>query len=263
IGPHTLVVLVSYSGETAETLACFQEAHARGAQMIAVSTGGRLGEMAHAHDFPHVAVPAGIQPRAAFGYLASAVLVVCEQLGVLGDQTGDLVEVDELLREQAARCGRAVATADNPAKATAVSLEGMLPVVWGQTGPLAVAAARWKTQLNENAKVPAYASVFPELDHNEIVGIGPGAPPADRLAIVGLRPTNEDPRLTRRVAATLTAAREAGARVIEASVHGASPIGQLAVAAQLGDLASTYLAVLRGVDPTPVEAIARLKADVS
>jgi glucose/mannose-6-phosphate isomerase len=219
--------------------------------------------MAHLHAFPCVAPAAGLQPRAAFPYLAAAALVVLERVGVLPDITGDLVEMDDLLSEQSARCGGAAPSSDNPAKQIAAGLEGRLPVVWGQEGHLGVAAMRWKTQLNENAKVPAYTTSLPELGHNEIVGLGPGAPPADRLAVVALRPGNEDPRISRRVDAALRFARDAGAATTEASVRGASALAQLAAAAQLGDLVSVYLAVLRGVDPTPVEAIARLKAEVS
>ena len=263
VDAHTLVVLVSYSGNTEETIACFEQAHGRGAQMVAVATGGRLGEMAHAHGFPCIVPAAGMQPRAAFPYLAASVLVVLERIGVLGDLTGDLVEIDEVLREQTTRCGPGAQEAENPAKQIATALDGALPVVWGQDGVLAVAAMRWKTQFNENTKVPAYASAVPELGHNEVVGIGPGAPKASGLAIAALRPPNEDPRIGRRVEAALRLARERGARTVEAHVHGGSPLAQLASAVQLGDLASVYAAVLRGVDPTPVEAIERLKAEVS
>ena len=260
---HTLVVLVSYSGNTEETIACFEQAHARGAQMVAIATGGKLGEMAHAHGFPCVVPAAGMQPRAAFPYLAASVLVVLERLGVIGDLTGDLIEIDEVLREQTTRCGPRSLEADNPAKQIATALDGVMPVVWGQDGVLAVAATRWKTQFNENAKVPAYAAAVPEVGHNEVVGIGPGAPPASGLGVVALRPPNEDPRIGKRVEAALRLAKERGARAIEAHVHGVSQLAQLASAVQLGDLASVYAAVLRGVDPTPVEAIERLKAEVS
>lgn len=262
-GPHSLVFLVSYSGNTAETIACFEEAHARGAQMIAVATGGQLAEMAHAHAFPCIVPAAGMQPRAAFPHLAAAVLVALERLGVLPDLTGELVEIDEVLREQTVRCSRNVVEAENPAKQIAAALYGGLPVVWGQDGHLAVAATRWKMQLNENAKVPAFASTLPELDHNEIVGLGPGAPDAAGLAIAALRAPNEDPRMARRAEAALNVARERGAKTVEAHVHGISGLAQLASAVQLGDMASVYLALLRGVDPTPVEAIERLKAEVS
>lgn len=264
VGAHTLVLLVSYSGETEETLACFREAHDRGAQLVAVTTGGTLGEMAHAHALPRVTPPADLPaPRAAFPYLAAAALVILERVGVLSDLAGDLIEVDELLREQTARCGRAVPSAENPAKQIAAELDRRLPVVWGQDGHLAVAGMRWKTQLNENAKIPAYSTMLPELGHNEIVGLGPGAPPAERLAVVALRPGNEDPRISRRAEAALRMARDAGAATIEAQVRGVSALAQLAAAVQLGDFVSVYLAALRGVDPTPVEAIARLKAEVS
>jgi glucose/mannose-6-phosphate isomerase len=263
VGAHTLVLLVSYSGETEETLACFREAHDRGAQMVAITTGGTLGAMAREHAFPCVVPAAGLQPRAAFPYLAAAALVVLERLGVLPDLTADLVEIDELLHEQAAGYGRAAPSTDNHAKQIAAALEGKIPVVWGQDGHLAVAAMRWKAQLNENAKVPAYALSVPELGHNEVVGLGPGAPRADRLAVVALRPANEDPRMGRRVEAAQGIARDAGATTIDAHVRGSGALAQLAAAAQLGDLASVYLALLRGVDPTPVDAIARLKAEVS
>jgi glucose/mannose-6-phosphate isomerase len=262
-GAHTLVILVSYSGNTEETLACFAQAHERGSQMIGIATGGRLGEKAHAHGFPCVVPPAGMQPRAAFPSLAAAVLIVLERLGVLPDMTGELVEIDQVLREQAVRCGPAQPEVSNPAKQIATALDGSLPVVWGQDGVLWVAATRWKTQFNENAKVPAYASAVPELGHNEVVGVGPGAPPASALGIAALRPPNEDPRMGRRVDGALRLARERGARTVDAHVHGGSPLAQLASAVQLGDVSSVYAAVLRGVDPTPVEAIERLKAEVS
>jgi glucose/mannose-6-phosphate isomerase len=263
VDEHTLVVLVSYSGDTAETMACFDQAHALAAPMVAVATGGRLGEMATAHDLPHVVPPAGMQPRAAFPYLATAVLVVLERVGVLGDLTGELVEVDDVLQEATARLVPAVGSAENAAKAIAAELDGTLPIVWGQDGPLAVAAMRWKTQLNENAKVPAYAVSLPELDHNEIVGLGPGAPSAGSLAIVALRTPGEDPRMAKRVDASLALARRAGARVVEARSSGSSPLARIASAVLLGDFASVYLGVLRGVDPTPVEAIAALKAQLA
>jgi glucose/mannose-6-phosphate isomerase len=262
-GARTLVVLVSYSGNTAETIACFEQARDRGAQMVAVATGGRLAEFAHTHAFPCVVPAAGMQPRAAFPYLAAAVMVVLERLGVIPDLTGELGEIDEVIREQTIRCGRATGESDNPAKQIARMFNGGTPVVWGQDGPLAVAAVRWKTQLNENAKVPAFASILPELDHNEVVGLGPGAPDAAGFAIAALRTPNEDPRMSRRAEAALRIARERGATTINANVGGVSGPAQLASAVLLGDLASVYLAILRGVDPTPVEAIERLKAEVS
>jgi glucose/mannose-6-phosphate isomerase len=260
---HTLVFCVSYSGNTEEALACATEAHDRRAPMIAVATGGRLGELAHEHGLPCVAPAAGLMPRAAFPYLATAPLIVLERLGLLGDLTGDLVELDSVLREQTAVCARATPAGDNPAKRLAGVLEGRLLHVWGQEGALSVAASRWRTQLNENAKMPAYSSVLPELDHNEVVGYDPGVRWLSHVAIVALRSPTEDPRITRRVEATARLVEGMVASVEHVHARGVSPLAQLASAAQLGDFTSAYLAILRGVDPSPIEPIERLKAEIS
>ena len=262
-GPHTLVVLCSYSGETEETLTCFRRAHDLESPIVAVATGGALGELAHAHDAPLVVPAGGLMPRAAFPYLAGAVLVVLERIGVLPDLTADFVETDEVLREQAASVGRAVPADRNSAKRIAASLAGRVPVVWGQEGSLAVAAGRWKTQLNENAKVPAYAAASPELAHNEIVGFWPGADESAQLAIVALRSPSEEPRAARQLEAALELIAGRVGAIEEAHARGTGVLAQLASAVQLGDLVSVYLAILRGVDPTPVEAIARLKSKIT
>jgi glucose/mannose-6-phosphate isomerase len=261
-GPSTLVVLSSYSGSTEETLECFEQAHHREAPVAIVSSGGRLAELAHAHDAPMVTLPAGMMPRAAFPYLASAPLAILERIGVLGDLTGDLVETDEVIREQTSALGREVEAERNPAKQLAASLLDRIPLVWGQEGPLAVAAGRWKTQLNENAKVPAFSSVLSELGHNEVMGYDPGVDALNRIAIVALRSASEDVRIARRLDATMGLVSRRVGGVYEAHARGTGTLACLASAVQFGDLVSVYLAILRGVDPTPIDAIARLKAQL-
>lgn len=263
VGAHTLVVLCSYSGGTEETLSCFKQAHDRGAPIVAIATGGTLGELAHAHDAPCVVPAAGLMPRAAFPYLAAGVLIVLERLGVLPDLTADLVETDEILREQTAALGRAVPSETNPAKQIAAALQGRIPFVWGQDGPLSVAAARWKTQLNENAKVSAFSATVPELTHNEIVGAAGSEETLERLAVVALRASSEDVRVGRRLDAALRLAGPHVGAVVEAHARGVGVLARLASAVQLGDLVSVYLAFLNGVDPTPIEPIERLKAELT
>lgn len=263
VGSHTLVVLSSYSGETEETLSCFRQAHDRGAPIVTIATGGSLAELAHAHDAPCVVPPGGMMPRAAFPYLAAAVLVVLERLGVLPDLTAELFETDEVLREQAATLGRTVPTDGNPAKQIAGALHGRIPYVWGQEGPLTVAAARWATQLHENAKVAAFASSIPELAHNAIVGTTGASVPLDRFAVVALRASAEDARVGRRLDAALRLVAPHVGAVIEAHARGSGVLARLASAVHLGDLVSVYLAFLNGVDPTPIEPIERLKAELT
>lgn len=262
-GSHTLVVLASYSGGTEETLACFRQAHDRGAPIVAVATGGELGELAHAHDAPCVVPAAGMMPRAAFPYLAGAVLILFERLGVLPDLTAELVETDQVLREQAATLGRAVPTDENPAKQIAGALHGRTPFVWGQEGPLTVAASRWATQLHENAKVAAFSASVPELTHNAIVGATGESVPLDRFAVVALRAPAEDARVAQRLDAALRLVAPHVGAVIEAHARGSGVLARLASAVHLGDLVSVYLAFLNGVDPTPIEPIERLKAELT
>ncbi|MFM8944025.1 MAG: SIS domain-containing protein [Actinomycetota bacterium] len=132
-----------------------------------------------------------------------------------------------------------------------------MPVVWGADGIAAVAAYRWRTQLNENAKVPAFSAAMSELDHNEIVGWNEES--GRRFAIVALRVEGEGDDLDARYAFTAGVARAAGATVDEIWATGERPLARLLSLVVTGDFASTYLGILRGVDPTPVEAIARLK----
>ena len=263
VGSHTLVVLSSYSGETEETLSCFRQAHDRGAPIVTIATGGSLAELAHGHDAPCVVPAAGLMPRAAFPYLAAGVLVVLERLGVLPDLAAELIETDEVLREQGATLGREVPTDENPAKQIAGALQGRTPYVWGQEGPLTVAAARWATQLHENAKVAAFSSALPELAHNAIVGTTGETVPLDRFAVVALRASVEDARVGRRLEAALRLVGPHVGAVIEAHARGSGVLARLASAVQLGDLVSVYLAFLNGVDPTPIEPIERLKAELT
>lgn len=259
VGPASLVFCVSYSGDTEETIACFEEARARGARLIAVAGGGALGRRAAAAAIPCVEPAPGLQPRAALASLAPPLLVMLDRVGLLPGIGEDLAAAAALTAESVRACRGDVPTARNEAKRLAVSLHGLFPTVWGAEGALSVAATRWKTQLNENAKLPATASALPELGHNEVVGFDPGHPALAQTVVVALRARAEDPRIEARFRATLDLVSPRVAKVEEVVVDGRSALEQTCAAVVLGDFVSVYLAVLRGVDPTPVEAIRRLK----
>jgi glucose/mannose-6-phosphate isomerase len=156
-GPGTLVVCTSYSGDTAETLACAHQAHAQGAALLGVASGGALARLAGELGFPCAIVPGGMQPRAALGYLFGAMAGAFAACGLsaegIAEECAQGVEACD--RDAAAELGRRLA--------------GSVPLVYG-TGPLGAVAYRWKTQFNENAKMHAFSHAFPELGHNEIVG---------------------------------------------------------------------------------------------
>ncbi len=254
-GPDTLVLCSSYSGSTEETLAAYDDAKERGAPRIAVTTGGPLAERARADGVPVIPVPGGFQPRAAVGYsLVSALeaAALCGAAPSLRDEVESAASLAQRLATQWGPDG----PEDGEAKALARSLHGTIPVIAG--AELAAAAAyRWKCQINENAGVPAFASVLPELDHNEVVGW----PAADgRLSAVFLEDPGAHPR--NRLRGELTAGRAAaGAAVVErVTARGETAVERLVSLVLLGDLVSLYLAVLRGEDPASIPPIDELKA---
>jgi glucose/mannose-6-phosphate isomerase len=255
-GPDALVLCASYSGDTEETLACFEAAGAAGAPRAVLTTGGRLAELARAEDVPVVGVPAGMKPRAAVVYMTVGALG-CAALCDAGPDLRDEVEAAAPLLGRLADEWGPDSPEDSLAKQLARSLQGGVPVVHG-AGPTAAVATRWKTQLNENAKAPAFASELPEADHNEICAWPTGRERAP-LAGVFLEDPDQHPRLARRIELTAAAVEEAGAVALRVGARGETPLERVLSLVLLGDLVSVYLAALEGVDPTTMEAIEKLK----
>ena len=264
VGPGTLFFAMSYSGGTEETLEATSAALAAGAQVVAVSSGGELASLAGKAGAPVIGCPPGFMPRAALGHLATPLFVVCDRLGLL---PGGVAAV-EATRAQAARrrdaCRPEVEGQANPARELARRIGRTFPLVWG-TGALgAVAAYRWKADVNENAKAPAFSNAFPELDHNEICAFGQhGDVTRQVVTLVELRHDHEHPQLGRRVEATRAIVDETVASVLEVRAEGAGRLAQLVDLMYLGDWVSVYMALDAGVDPGPIDAIARLKDELA
>jgi glucose/mannose-6-phosphate isomerase len=257
-GRDTLVFAMSFSGNTEETLAAYGEAVSRGCRVVAVSAGGELAALAEADDVVRVPLPANVPvPRAALGYLATAPLGVLHAMGLVPRGPEDVAEAAELLDGLAAELEPNVPEARNEAKEVAGWLRDRIPVIWGSEGVAAAPAWRWKTQINENAKVPAWAAVLPELDHNEIEGWSAEA--GFPYALIVLRHESEHPRIAARVEATLQSITAAGLDARKVWARGSQPMEELFSLIMLGDFASTYLGLLRGVDPTPIPVLSSLK----
>lgn len=255
-GPDSLVLCASYSGETEETLACFEAAGAAGAGRVALTTGGKLAEAARAESVPVIGVPAGMQPRAAVLYMIVATLECASLCGAAPGVHAEIDTATALLERLVEEWGPD-APDDSEAKALARRLQGTIPVVHG-SGPTAATARRWKTQLNENASTAAFWSELPEANHNEICGWNRGRELAP-LSAVFLEETDQHPRVHARIELTAAAVEQAGAQVVRVEARGDSRLERVLSLVLLGDLASVYLAVLDGVDPTPVEAIESFK----
>lgn len=257
VGPHTLVLASSYSGGTAEALACFEEAVGRGARVVSLTSGGELARRSDELDLACVRLPGGFMPRAALGYITLGAIGVLEAVGIVPPMTADLEGALGELEAQDALCAPRVPTSVNPAKGLAAEIGDRVPVIWGAEGIGAVAASRWKAQFNENAKVPAFAASLPELDHNEVVGWSEGQ--GRRFFVLALRQDAEHPDVAARFPLSMQIASDAGAEVREVWSGGRSGLARFLTLAMTGDYTSTYLAIARGVDPAPVDAIARLK----
>jgi len=258
--PDTTVLCSSYSGNTEETLACYEAAGALGARRVAVTSGGQLARQARADGVPVIPVAGGLQPRAAVAYMTVASLHVAAQCGAGPGLTSELDVAADHLEALAVEWGPD-GPADALSRGLARGLHGSVPVVAG-AGLTAPLAYRWKTQINENAKVPAFASELPELDHNEIVGWG-GAEGVGRFAAVFLDDADTHPRVKARIALTERLVAEHATATFVVESRGQTAVERVFSLVLLGDLVSLYLAILRGVDPTPVEIIERLKAELA
>lgn len=263
VGKKTLVFAISYSGDTEETLSCVEQALGKGARIVAVTSGGELKKKAGEAGFPAITIPGGHQPRAALGYLSMPILVALARAGLISDVSSSVDEAVGLLREMRSECGIGIPEINNLPKKVARELYGKVPVVYGSEGVLSAAALRWKCQFNENSKVPAFQNSFPELNHNETVGWELLDDQTRRFHLVMLRASGEHDRVQKRVDVTLPLISDHLDGVTEVWTKGKSKLAQLLSVIYLGDLASVYLAVLNGVDPTPVDRIKLLKKRLS
>jgi len=253
--PDHTVLCCSYSGDTEETLACYEAAEALGGRRIVASTNGELAESARRDSVPVIGLPAGLQPRAAVGYMFA---VAAEIAALCGAAVGIRTEIDST----AAHLESQRDALTERAAEIAAELEGAVPVIYG--GGLTNAVAyRWKCEINENAKLPAFSGPLPELDHNEIVGwSGAGEASDTRFAAVFLEDRAQHPRERQRFEVTADLIEPNAEAVVRLETEGDSATERLLWAVMVGDLVSLQLAARRGVDPTPIEPIDRLKAEL-
>jgi glucose/mannose-6-phosphate isomerase len=283
VGAADLVIAVSCSGATEETLSAAEEAVRRGCRLLGVgSQGSPLAGVAEQANAPFIGVKASGMPRSMLWGLSVPLVVAAARLGVL-DMPEDAYESAAAELERVAHLCRPDSEAFvNPAKTLALELAGTLPMIWGTSQLTGVAAARFACQLHENGKYPAIAGVLPEANHNQVVtfdgpfaagpdGIGgslgldgPGEDgPAVPLRLVLLRDSQEHPQVARRREESARLAEERGIRVTELAAAEGGPLERLASLVQLIDYGTVYLAIALGIDPGPIAAIQELKARIA
>jgi glucose/mannose-6-phosphate isomerase len=261
VGPDTLVLAISFSGNTEETIAAVHGAVGAGARLVAVTAGGHLARIAREWGAPVVPVDPSIpMPRAGIAAVSIPALLVLEQMGLLD---GASAQVDAAIAQMESRLA-ALALDDAPVTRVARRIGRTLPVVYGGGALGEVAAWRWKGQFNENPKVASFANRVPELTHNEICGWAQhGDVTRQVLSLVLLRHDHEHPQVARRLELVEELCDEVVADVIEVRAKGDGPLAQLFDLILLGDLVTLQLAANEGVDPGPVPVLDDIKHRLS
>ena len=257
VGEGSLVFAISFSGDTEETIEAAGEAAVQGARVVAVTSGGQLAKLASSWGSPVIPVPSELpQPRTALGAMAIPPLVVLEQVGLFpgAAQWIDLA-VEQLKRRRDQLVGGA-----GPSSELARRIGRTFPLIHSSGALGNAAAQRWKTQVNEIAKAPAFWSVHPELCHNELQGWGQhGDVTRQLITLVTLRHDSEHPQVSRRFELVCDLVREVVAGIESVHAEGEGDLAQLLDLVLVGDFVALHMADNEGIDPGPVPTIDELK----
>jgi glucose/mannose-6-phosphate isomerase len=261
VNERTLVFAMSFSGNTEETVDAVTTAANAGGRIVAVTQGGTLGELATSWGAPVVGVDTSIpQPRAGMGALVVPPLIVLERLGLFpgaGEWVARAVEQLRLRRDRLVADG-------NPAERLAADLARRVPIVYGGGGLGGVAATRWKTEINENSRSPAWANTNPELCHNEIAGWGQNGDLTRQVfALVNLRHDFEHPQVMRRFDLIEEWTAEVVGDIFQVRAEGEGSLAQCLDLCLFGTFTSLHLAYREGIDPGPVPVLDQVKASLA
>ena len=254
VDESTLVIASSYSGNTEETLSAFTESLKTPAKKLVLTTGGKLKQLADEQGIPVFVIDYKAPPRVAFPHSFVPLIGIFQKVGLIGDKSADLREALQLLNKLSGEFIETTALASNPAKQLATKLWGRIAVIYG-AGILSEVAQRWKAQLNENSKTWAFFELFPELNHNAVVGYEFPPPVKERMLVLLLRSSLLHPRSLLRYEATAKLMDRAGVAYEIVEAAGETTLAQVMSLVLLGDYFSFYLAMLNKVDPAPVDSI--------
>ncbi|MCS7286064.1 MAG: bifunctional phosphoglucose/phosphomannose isomerase [Anaerolineae bacterium] len=257
-GPETLVIASSYSGNTEETLAAFDQALEARARCVAVTTGGKLASLAQERGVPLWPITYIGQPRSAIGYSVLYLLRILEEAGLMGNKTEEVEKAIRLMENLRERIKPEVPTDSNPAKKLALDLYGAIPVIYGP-GFLAAVARRWKGQFNENSKNWSFYEELPEAHHNAVVGYPNPSESKNKFVVIVLDSSLEHPRHEARLRITEEVLAMEGIPQRSVKIEGSTFLEQIFWSIHFGDFVSYYLALLNRADPSSVEVISYIK----
>ncbi|MDD5173416.1 MAG: bifunctional phosphoglucose/phosphomannose isomerase [Candidatus Omnitrophica bacterium] len=264
VAEDTLAIVSSYSGNTEETLSAYREAVSRNSSVIVITSGGKLEKAAKKDNLPCLIIPEGFPPRCALGYSFFPLLTVLAKIGIIKDQAGSIDDAMRNLRKlRDSGIGYKIPFKNNLAKKTAAEIFGKFPVIYASQDRIDAVVTRWRGQLAENSKTLSSGHLFPEMNHNEIVGWeNPKKVLKDCVAII-LRDVDDHPRISMRMDVTRNLLRKGKAKVLEISSSGRGLLARIFSLIYIGDYVSFYLAILNGIDPTPVNKITYLKKEMA
>jgi glucose/mannose-6-phosphate isomerase len=262
VNNDTLVFAISYSGNTEETLSAFVDAVRRRCTIITITSGGHLLSYSRKFGLSTITIPRSLPPRVALPYTFFPLPVILSRMGIVSDVRGEIEEAVQTLRKISQENAPQIPVEGNQAKKLACELEGTIPIIYGFREYGAV-AHRWKTQFNENSKVPSSYNVFPELNHNETVGWEASENLTKNLSVVLIRDRDEPPEVTHRIEMTKHHALRKAQKILEVYATGETRLAKMFAVLYVGDLVSVYLAILRKVDPTPVRMITKVKTELT
>lgn len=260
VDSSTLVFILSYSGNTEETISAYSQAKKRGSQIIVISSGGKLKDYASGEGITFIEMPKGLPPRCALGYLSLIPLCTLAKLGLIKEVQPEINQAAAVLEELKNKSlSRRISLRDNLAKSIASQLWNKFVVIYSASIHFAVVAKRLRAQLNENSKALASSHVFPEMNHNEIVGWHNPQNLFKNFVVLMLKDKGVYPATAKRMDITSEILRKEGVKVIEIESRGENLLSRIFSLIYIGDFVSYYLAILYGIDPTPVERVVYLK----
>ncbi len=264
VNEKTLLFVSSYSGNTEETLSAYKEGKKKKAKIMVISSGGKLEELSRKDDFPFIAIPKGLPPRMGLGYLSICPLIILEKMGLIKDNTDEITETVKILDMlKRKKLSPEIEFSQNKAKQIAKEIYNKFIIIYGAADHIEVAVTRFRGELAENSKQLSSSHLFPEMNHNEIVGWEYPAKIFKNLIVILLRDNADHPRVQRRMEITKEIIKDKGTQIIEVWSEGKSLLARIFSLIYIGDFISFYLAILNGVDPTPVERVAYLKKELA
>lgn len=259
----TLFIIISYSGNTEETLSVFKRAVLSGGKIVAITSGGELENLSAANMNPYIKIPGGLPPRAALPYLLFSLFKIFDKLNAVEGLDKQINESIKILEEKKKDYCIEALLENNSAKKLACVLQKKIPIILGSALCTDAAALRWKTQFNENSKTTALFNIFPELNHNELVNLASLDKADNIFSLIILRDNFENERIKLRIDSTKEILRNSFPVIFEFFATGESRLARMLSLIYLGDYVSVYLAILKSIDPTPVVPIDRLKKDLN